>query len=256
MRATRLACLFTLCAVFLGATVLWPARLAAQPSPAGGFSPAQRQEIITILREALRADPSILRDAITALQDDEESRKQALVCGALAELGPEVARNPADQVAGNPNGDVTVVEFYDARCPYCRRMLPVVADLLKKDPNVRFVYKDFPILGPASTLAARALMASQKQGGYLKLHNVLMTGAPAADMEGLRAAAGRAGLDWDRLQRDMTDPDIQGRIAANLALGRKLDIQGTPAYIVGNQILPGAVELADLQSAVAAARKK
>jgi len=256
MRATRLACLFTLCALMLGAATLWPARLAAQQTPQGSFSPMQRLEIIAIIREALRTDPSLLRDAIAALQEDEESRKQALARGALAELGPELARNPADQVVGNPNGDVTVVEFYDARCPYCRRMLPVVADLLKKDPNVRFVYKDFPILGPASTLAARALMASQKQGGYVKLHNVLMTGAPAADMEGMRAAAGRAGLDWDRLQRDMMDPDIQARIAANLALGRKLDIQGTPAYVVGNQILPGAVDIADLQAAVAAARKK
>jgi protein-disulfide isomerase len=157
---------------------------------------------------------------------------------------------------GNPDGDVTIVEFFDVRCPYCRRMLPVMAELLKRDPGVKLVFKDFPILGPASTLGARALVASHKQGGYLKFYHVMMTGAPVGDMEGLRAAAGRAGLDWDRLQRDMAAPDVQGRIAANLAIGRRLDIQGTPAYVVGERILPGAVDLAEMLAAVAAARRK
>lgn len=228
---------------------------AAQPAPRGSFSPAQRQEIIDIVREALRTDPSLLRDAISALQEDEARAKEALAQGAIGELGAALTRNPADPVGGNPKGDVTVVEFYDARCPYCRRMVPVLADLVRRDPNVRIVYKDFPILGPASTLAARALLAAQKQDGYLKLHNVLMTGAPPTDMDSIRTAAGRAGLDWDRLQRDMGDPEIQARITANLAMGRQLDIQGTPAYVIGNKLLPGAVGVAELQAAVAAARK-
>ena len=170
-------------------------------------------------------------------------------------MNQALTRAPGDPVAGNPAGDVTVVEFYDVRCPYCRRMLPVVAELLRRDPGVRFVYKDFPILGPASTLAARALLAAHKQGGYLKMHTALMTGAPALDQDGLRAATGRAGLDWERLQRDMNDPEIAARIAANLALGKRLEIQGTPAYIIGDQVLPGAVEVADLLAAVAVARR-
>lgn len=227
----------------------------AVAQPAGGFTAQQRQEIVSIIREALKSDPSLLRDAITALQEDEEQRKQAAARGLIGELGPALTRTPGDPVAGNPNGDVTVVEFFDARCPYCRRMVPVMADLLKRDPNVRVVYKDFPILGPASVTATRALLAAQKQGGYHKLYNVLMTGSPNVDTEALRAAAGKAGLDWERLQRDMGDPDIQARITANLALGRQLDLQGTPAYVIGNQILPGAVDLATLQAAIATARK-
>ena len=221
----------------------------------GNFTTQQRQEIIAIVRDALRTDPSLLRDAITALQEDEERQKSSAARGAITELSQALTRSPGDPVAGNPAGDVTVVEFYDVRCPYCRRMLPVVAELLKRDPGVRIVYKDFPILGPASTLAARALLAAHKQGGYLKMHTVLMTGAPALDQDGLRAATNRAGLDWDRLQRDMNDPDIAARIAANLALGKRLEIRGTPAYVIGQQILPGAVDVADLVAAVAAARR-
>jgi protein-disulfide isomerase len=239
-----------------GLLAVFAAGAVAQPATRGSFTPAQRQEIVDIIREALRTDPSLLRDAISALQEAEEREKATMAQGAIGELGQALTRNPADPVAGNPKGDVTLVEFYDARCPYCRRMLPVLADLVRRDPNVRIVYKDFPILGPASTLAARALLAAQKQDGYFKLHNVLMTGASPTDMESIRAAAGRAGLDWEKLQRDMGDPEVQARLTANLAMGRRLGIQGTPAYVVGNQILPGAVGVAELMAAVSAARTK
>ena len=232
-----------------------PAWAQATSSPAAdSFSAAQRQEIIAIIREALRSDASLLRDAIAALQEDEARQKSGATRGTIAELGQALTRTPGDPVAGNPNGDVTVVEFYDVRCPYCRRMVPVIAELIRRDPGVRVVYKDFPILGPASTLAARALLAAHKQGGYLKLHAALMTGSPSLDQDALRGVAGRIGLDWDRLQRDMGDPDIMGRINANLALGRRLDLQGTPAYVIGENVLPGAVDLSDLMAAVAAAR--
>lgn len=230
--------------------------IAQVPAPAASFSAQQRDEIIEIIRQALRTDPSLLRDAITALQQDEGRRQETAGRGAISESAQALTRTPGDPVAGNPNGDVTVVEFYDIRCPYCRRMVPVVADLLKRDPNVRFVYKDFPILGPSSMVAARAVLAAHKQGGYLKMHAVLMTGAPSLDQDGLRAATLRAGLDWERLQKDMADPEIQARINANLALGKKLAIQGTPAYVIGGQMLPGAVDLPDLMAAIAEARRK
>lgn len=243
----------------LAVLIAWavPAPGFAQTPPAGsGFTAAQRAEIIAVIRDALRTDPSLLRDAITALQDDESRRQQMATRGAIGDLNQALTRTPGDPVAGNPNGDVTVVEFYDVRCPYCRRMLPVVADLLKRDPNIRFVYKDFPILGPASLVAARALLAAHKQDGYLKMHAVLMTGAPSLDNDGLRAATLRAGLDWERLQKDMADPEIQARLDANLALGKRLEIQGTPAYVIGGQMLPGAVDVAELRAAVAQARRK
>jgi len=228
---------------------------SASPIP-GSFSPAQRQEIIGIIRDALKQDPSILRDAVTALRDDEGARQQAATRGSIASLGPQLTRTQGDPVAGNPNGDVTVVEFYDVRCPYCRRMLPVLADLLKSDHGVRIVYKDIPVLGPASVTGARAVLAAQKQGAYLKMREALMTGGATIDQDTLRATTQKLGLDWPRLQHDMGDADIQSRIDANLKLARALQIEGTPGYVIGGELLPGAVELADLRDAVALARKQ
>ncbi len=158
-------------------------------------------------------------------------------------------------MAGNPSGDVTVVEFYDPRCPYCRAMRPVTAELLHGDPGVRLVYKDIPILGDASVLESRALLAAQLQGGYLKLQDALMTSPPNATLDSVQAAAERVGLDWPRLKKDMDDPAIRQRLDANLQLAHALDIQGTPAYVIGDRLLPGAVPLSELQEAVAAARK-
>lgn len=246
------AVLLTLILFVFGA-VAEPTR--ADDAPAG-FTAAQRAEIVAVVRQALKADPTILHDAVAAFQADEASVKEAAARSALDRNGAALTRTPADPVAGNPNGDVTVVEFYDLRCPYCRRMLPVVADLLRQDPNIRLVYKDIPILGPASVLGARAVLAAQPQGGYLRLRDAIMSGPPAITEESLREAATRIGLDWDRLQRDMANPAIVARIGANLDLARDLGMDGTPVYVVGRRVLPGAVDLAELQGAVAAARAR
>jgi len=239
-----LACL--VCLVFAPA--------ASRADDAAAFTAAQRAQIVEIVRQALKRDPSILRDAITALQEDEAKAKDVAVTAAIGKLGPALTAAAGDPVAGNPNGDVTVVEFYDLRCPYCRRMLPVMAELLHRDPKVRLVYKDIPILGPASVLGARAVLAAQRQDGYLKLHDAIMAGPPTISEESLHADVTRAGLDWGRLQHDMTDIAIEQRLNTNLDLAHKLGIEGTPAYVIGARLLPGAVELAELQEAVAAAR--
>ena len=228
----------------------------AAPAMAEGFTAQQRAEIVEVVRAALKADPTILRDAITALQEQDARAQQAAARSAIAGLGDALTRAPGDPVEGNPQGDVTVVEFFDVRCPYCRRMLPVMAELLHADRNLRVVYKDIPILGPASLLGARALLAAQKQNGYLQLRHALMTGPSDITAETLRAAAEKTGLDWDRLQKDMADPAVQQHLEANLGLAHKLEIEGTPAYVIGGRMLPGALSLADLQAAVAEQRKK
>jgi protein-disulfide isomerase len=226
----------------------------AQAQPAPSFTAEQRQEIVGIVRAALRSDPSILRDAITALQDEDGLKQEAVARAAIARAGDALAKTPGDPVAGNPNGDVTVVEFYDLRCPYCRRMLPVDAELLADDGKVRLVYKDIPILGPASLLGAKAVLAAQRQGGYQKLHDAIMRGTPTITEASLHEAADAVGLDWSRLQHDMADPAIRARIDANLELARSLGVDGTPAYVVGRKMLPGAVDLPALRDAVAATR--
>jgi protein-disulfide isomerase len=228
----------------------------AQPTApvAASFSAAQRAEIVEIVRAALKADPSILRDAVVALRTDEANVKEAAARAALDRAGPALTRAEGDPSTGDPNGDVTVVEFYDLRCPYCRRMLPILADLLRQDPKLRLVYKDIPVLGPASVLGARAVLAAQRQGGYQRMHDLIMAGPEAITADTLHQAATTAGLDWDKLQRDMADPAIAARINTNLDLARDLGVEGTPVYVVGKRILPGAVDLAELQAAVAAAR--
>jgi protein-disulfide isomerase len=230
------------------------AAVGARADSPPSFTAAQRAEIVRIVREALKADPTILRDAVEALQADEASVKDAAARAAIAQAGATLTGAPGDPVAGNPDGDVTLVEFYDLRCPYCRKMLPVVADLLHADPKVRLVYKDIPILGPASVLGAKAVLAARSQGGYQKLRDLIMAGPPAITEQSLRADAGRAGIDWDRLRHDMDDAAIEKRINDNLDLAHALGIDGTPAYVIGGKLLSGAVDLAELQAAVAAAR--
>ncbi len=225
------------------------------PAWAGSFTPAQRAEIVGIVRDALRSDPSILRDAIAALQAQDRDQQEKASKAALARDRKALFSDPADPVAGNPAGNVTVVEFYDTRCPYCRQLEPTIAALLKADPNVRLVYKDLPILGPSSMLEARALLAAQRQGGYLRLQQAFMQGSGEASPATIRAAAEKAGLDAARLLRDMDDPAIAARLQANLALARDLDIEGTPVIVVGDRMILGAVDLPDLRGAVAQARK-
>jgi protein-disulfide isomerase len=230
----------------------------AKDVPSGeppAFTPAQRAEIVRILREALKTDPSILREAVTALQAEEGSRHEAAARAAIGSSSKALLHDPGDPVAGNPAGDVTVVEFFDIRCPYCRQMQPVLEDLLRQDRGVRLVLKEFPVLGPESKLGARALLAAERQGGYLKLHAALMRSRPPTEVS-LRADAANLGLDWARLQHDMADPAIQQKIEGNLGLARAFGIQGTPAFVVGGTLIEGAVDLAALQHAISEARGK
>jgi protein-disulfide isomerase len=216
---------------------------------AAEFTPAQRAEIVQILRDALKQDPSILRDAVAAMQADEGDHQRA----ALAAVKDTLV-DPADPVGGNPKGDVTIVEFFDTRCPYCRKLEPTMADLLSRDHGVRLVYKDLPILGPASVLGSKALLAAQKQGGYEKLRAAIMAAPPQTTEAIIQEAAQRLGLDWKRLRHDMDDPAIQARIDTNLKLARSVGIEGTPALVIGGDLIPGAVDLADLRKAVTTAR--
>jgi protein-disulfide isomerase len=236
--------------------ILLASSLLAIPAEGEPFTPEQRAEIVAILRDALRSDPSILRDAVQALREDEGSRQKQVVRAALARDRDALQADPADPVAGNALGDVTVVEFYDTRCPYCRRMLPTMAALLKAEPGVRLVYKDLPVLGPTSLLEARALLAAQRQGGYLRLQEALMRAAAPSTSESIRAEAEGQGLDADRLLRDMDDPTIRARLEVNARLARDLAVEGTPAIVVGDMLIPGAVELTNLRAAIAEARTR
>jgi protein-disulfide isomerase len=229
--------------------------LAGTAARAASFTPEQRAEIVRIMRDALASDPSILRDAIREMQSEADAGEAKAAAAAIAANRAALFSDPADPGAGNPAGDVTIVEFYDTRCPFCRRLAPTMAALLAADPNVRVVYKDWPILGPSSLLEARVLLAAQRQGGYRRLQQQLMRATEPATRESIRAESATLGLDGARLLRDIDDPSIAARLEANANLARALGVRGTPAIVVGQRIIPGAVDLSELREAVAAARQ-
>jgi protein-disulfide isomerase len=228
--------------------------LTATGAQAAEFTPAQRAEIVAVVRDAMKQDPSILRDAVAALQADESERSQVAARAAIAQTQGQLVV-PADPIAGDRKGDVTIVEFFDTRCPYCRKMEPVMDSFLAQDHKVRLVYKDLPILGPASVLGTKALLAAQKQDAYVRMRDAVMKLPPDTTMPQLEATARGLGLDWTRMAKDMEDPSVQARIDANLKLAHALGIQGTPALVIGNDLLPGAVDLPELQKAVTVARR-
>ena len=226
----------------------------ANSAAAAEFTPAQRAEIVGIVRDALKQDPTLLRDAIVALQADEGERTQEASRAAIAQAKGELIA-PADAVSGNAQGDVTIVEFFDTRCPYCRKMDPVMDSFLAKDGKVRLVYKDLPILGPASVLGTKALLAAKNQNAYGPMREAVMHLPPDTTLPQLETTARGLGLDWPRMARDMEDPTVQAQIDANLKLAHALGIQGTPALVIGKDLVPGAVDLSDLEKAVAEARR-
>lgn len=226
------------------------------PGAAQGFSPEQRAEVLTILRDALRQDPSILRDALAALEQAEARDRVGAAKAAIGQHADRLFRSPEDPVKGNPQGAITLVEFFDARCGYCKQMQPALEQLLRRQPDVKLVLKDLPILGPNSLLASKALLAAQNQGKYAELHGALLALRDEPTEPVLKREAERVGLDWARLKREMEDPAIQRRLAANTSLATALNIQGTPALVIGDTLVPGAVDLATLEKLVAAAREQ
>ena len=239
----------------LAAGLAFASPALAQGSGAG-FSPEQRREIIEVLRDALRQDPSILRDALMALEQADATARADAQRAAIAAQSVALFRNPEDPVKGNAQGAVTIVEFFDARCGYCKQMEPVMDQMLRRQRDVKLVMKDLPILGPNSVLASRALLAAQRQGKYAELHDALMKLREEPAEPVLRREAEKLGLDWARLRRDMDDPAVGRRLEANTRLAGALRIEGTPALVIGDTLVPGAVDLATLEKLVAEARGK
>ncbi|MDQ1080157.1 protein-disulfide isomerase [Pseudoroseomonas cervicalis] len=256
LRPLALAALAGLLALSPAAAPAQPAGPANAPANAGALSPQQREEVVQILRDSLTRDPSILRDALAALQQAEQQGRADAQTAAIRANQAALLRDAADPAKGNPRGELTIVEFFDPRCGYCKALHPTMAALLAADRNLRVVLKDLPILGPASVTASRALLAAQRQGKYAEYQDALMRLRGEPTEAALQAEAQKLGLDWARLRRDMEDPAITERLQRNLALARALSIEGTPALVIGDTLVPGAVDLPTLQRLVAEARQQ
>lgn len=234
---------------------LGPVAIADDGKSAKGFSDKQKNEIRKLVRDYLLKNPEVLVEAMREYQRRQREQRLQAARAAIKDNRNELLRDKDSVVAGNPKGDITIVEFFDYRCGFCKRVKAHLDIVVKNDPNVRVVYKEFPILGPASTYASRAAIASRKQGDdkYRAFHDALMA-ARNVNPASVLAIAKQVGLDTAKLTKDMNDPKISEIIRRNHALAEKLGIRGTPAFIIGNEMVPGAIGAAQLASKVAEAR--
>lgn len=228
---------------------------ASLPAAAQGFAPDQKRAIEEIVRAYILKNPEIIREAVEALQAKEQQSADERRAETMAKLQDELVSDPSSPVLGNPQGDVTVVEFFDYRCPYCKRTAPVVDQLVKEDGRIRRVMKEFPILGPESVFASRVVLAAQAQGKYEPLHRLLIGAKGALDQETVMKLAKEAGADMAQLKRDMASPKIDEVLKKNRELAGALEITGTPAFIIGREFVPGAADLDAFKAVVARARK-
>ncbi|MBI1205793.1 MAG: thioredoxin domain-containing protein [Azospirillum sp.] len=241
--------------LFLALTlaVLCAASPVRAESPA--FTDAQRTAIEGIIHDYLLANPEVLLETMTAYRARQEAAEAEARKDALVKFRDQLSGDPNSPVGGNPNGDVTLVEFFDYQCGYCKSVFPTLVKLIGEDSKLRFVYKEFPILSPASRTAAKAALAARAQGKYVVFHNALMAYRGQLSDEVVKRLAGSVGLDVARLERDMESAAVDAQITANHELASALDINGTPGFVIGGHVIPGAVDMDSLKKLIAAERK-
>jgi protein-disulfide isomerase len=226
-----------------------------QPSAAASFTDAQRAEIEAIIKDYLvNKHPEIMAQGLQNLQKTEQADADAKSKSAVTNAKDRIFNDPTSPVGGNPKGNVTVVEFYDYQCGYCKMSEEAVERLLKEDKNVKFIYKDFPILGAASVEAAKASLASMKQGKFQAFHDALMGKKDHLGSDLIYQTAKDVGLDVDKLKKDMAEAPINDTINANLKLGQDIGVRGTPMFIINDNVFPGALQYDQMKQAVADAR--
>ncbi|MBY0382493.1 MAG: DsbA family protein [Xanthobacteraceae bacterium] len=225
---------------------------------ADSFSPAQRGEIESIIKNYLVTHPEVLEEASAELSKRQavaESEKQR---AAVQQYANELFSSPHNVVIGNPDGDVNFVEFFDYNCPYCKHAMVDMLSILKTDPKLRVTLVEFPVLGPASVDAARVAVAVHMQDPtgkkYLDFHQRLLGGRGQADKARALAAAKDAGLDVARIEKDMASAEVQATLEQNLKVAEALGLNGTPSYVIGKDVVVGAVGLNGLTKKISEAR--
>jgi protein-disulfide isomerase len=229
--------------------------LAPRASAADALTAAQKEAVERVVHDYILDHPEVLVEAIRGAQAKAKEKKEESARQAITARRGELLSDATAPIAGNPQGDVTIVEFFDYRCPYCKQVEPHLAALLKEDPKLRIVYKEFPVLGPESVFASRMALAAHKQGKWAPFHDAMMAAKGTITEETILSVAQSVGIDVARAKTDMGGADIQEIIKRNYALADALDIQGTPAFIIGDTLVPGAIELDSLRHLIAETRK-
>jgi protein-disulfide isomerase len=217
--------------------VIWRTAPGVIDAPSAALD---EKKIIDIVHGYLTKNPEILVEMTTELEKRQQEQQAAQQEQVISENAEAIFRSPLAYVAGNPDGDVSVVEFFDYNCGFCRRALPDLVKLMENDGKVRVVFKELPIFGEESEGAAKAALAAGKQGKYFEMHQKLFSEPGKADKDkGLRIAA-ELGLDVPQLERDMESAEVQQALDEARELSQKLGLQGTPLYLIGDRVVPGA----------------
>jgi protein-disulfide isomerase len=233
----------------------------AQPKVAaaeGSLTQGQRQEVEAVIKDYLLKNPEVLMEAQNALEAKMDKIQAERTAMAIKQNAAEIFRPAASPVVGNAKGDVTVIEFFDYNCPYCKKAFTEVAQLVDKDKQVKLILKEFPILSKGSEEASKVALAAKLQGKYWEMHRALNeTQGQTNEAAALRIAE-KLGLDMTRLRKDMASPEVKREIDETRALAMKLGIQGTPHFLVGDRVIPGAPEnlLEQIKKNVAEVRKE
>jgi protein-disulfide isomerase len=204
--------------------------------------------------EAILENPEIIMEAINKLRAQEEQDKAGAQQQAYLDNEELLKRDPNAPVLGNPDGDVTIVEFFDYNCGYCKRAMVAMQAILETDKNLRVVYREFPILSEASVFASRAALASRAQGKYEAFHWALMS-AQTADEASVLTIAAQVGLDVAKLRIDMDAPEVSEHIQTSREVANALQFTGTPSFIIGDEIVGGYIPQDVMEEVIADARK-
>ena len=233
---------------------------SAQP-PSEGASPlaeltsSDTERLHKIIKDYILANPSVITQALQISRIRQQTRSLQSAAELLRSRHKELYDDELSLTNGVEDPDVTIVEFFDYRCGFCKKAHPVIKTLLAADPKIKFIYKEYPILGQVSHVATRAALAAHKQGKYLEFHNKIFSTAGRVTEQRIMQDAASIGLDINQLKKDMLDSDISEHVARNKDLARGLKISGTPTFIIGNQIIHGFANLDKMKQAVSTARK-
>ena len=242
-----------LSALALTAALALRSALPAAAEDAPAFNDAQRKAIEAIVKDVLVKNPDLLQEAIAEGERRQQETQKLAQAAALKEAHDPLVNAAHNVVGGNPNGDVTVVEFFDYNCGYCRKALGDVQALIKDDPKLRIVLKDFPVLGADSLEASKVAMAAKlqlKADKMFDFHTKLLESKGRVTAERAIAVAKEFGADVEKLKKDAQGPEVKAALAENVGLGDKLGLSGTPAFIIGDEILPGAVGVEPMKKTV------
>jgi protein-disulfide isomerase len=242
--------------IFVAITVLTTFGLLKDFKSADSSS-MTKDEVQAIVKDYIQANPEAIIKSLTEYQQKAQKNQDAEAQKNVISKKDELENDATTPVAGNPKGDVTIVEFFDYSCGYCKKVFPYLTELLKEDPNVKLVLKEFPILGPNSLLASQAALAVNiiNPAKYVDFHNALMK-ERVSGKDAILKIAGDLGLDTAAISAKMDSPEVAAIIEKNRKLAGDIGVHGTPAFVINGEFIPGAIEYDEMKQRVKAAREK